>query len=71
VKQEWIANCQQHDIQLMEVGDDEGLITELQQTVKNVGLNEWVTGGDWSGALQWMEGKGEYHDDDCGRPDRL
>ena len=51
--------AQQHDIQLMNVDDDAGLIAEVRRVVNNVGPNEWITGGDWSGAIQWMEGKGE------------
>ncbi len=54
--------AQQHDIQLMEVDSDEGLVRELQRTVGNVGPNEWITGGDWSGAIQWMEGRGELEE---------
>ena len=51
--------AQQHDIQLMNVDSDKGLVEEIQRVVKNVGLNEWITGGDWSGAIQWMQGRGE------------
>ena len=51
--------AQQHDIQLMNVDNDEGIVKELQRVVNNVGPNEWITGGDWSGAIQWMEGRGE------------
>jgi len=51
--------AQQHDIMLMNVDDDEGLIEELRRVVDNVGPDEWITGGDWSGAIQWMEGRGE------------
>ncbi len=51
--------AQQHDIQLMHVDDDEGLVKELRRVVENVGPGEWITGGDWSGAIQWMEGRGE------------
>jgi len=51
--------AQQHDIMLMNVGDDEGLVRELRRVVDNVGPDEWITGGDWSGAIQWMEGRGE------------
>ncbi len=35
---------------------------ELQRTVRNVGPDEWITGGDWSGAIQWMEGRGELEE---------
>ena len=52
-------SAQQHDIQLMEIDSDEGLISELGRTVQNVGPGEWITGGDWSGAIQWNQGKGE------------
>jgi len=51
--------AQQHDIQLMNVGDDEGLVEELRRVVNNVGSDEWITGGNWSGAILWMAGKGE------------
>jgi predicted amidohydrolase YtcJ len=51
--------AQQHDIQLMDVDDDEGLVAELRRVVKNVGPGEWIIGGDWSGAIQWMQGRGE------------
>ncbi|MFC2165779.1 amidohydrolase [Acidobacteriota bacterium] len=51
--------AQQHDIQLMNVNDDDGLLKELQSVVENVGPDEWIMGGDWSGAIQWLEGKGE------------
>ncbi len=51
--------AQQFDVQLMNVENDEGLIKELRRVVDNVGPGEWITGGDWSGAIQWMAGKGE------------
>ena len=51
--------AQQHDIQLMNVSDDDGLVKELQRVVENVGQGEWITGGDWSGAILWMRGRGE------------
>ena len=51
--------AQQHDVQLMNVDENEGLVEELRRVVNNVGPNEWITGGDWSGAIQWMAGKGE------------
>ena len=51
--------AQQQDIQLMNVDDDAGLVKEIQRVVKNVGPDEWITGGDWSGAIQWMQGRGE------------
>ncbi len=51
--------AQQHDIQLMNVADDEGLVKEIQRVVENVGPGEWITGGDWSGALLWLQGRGE------------
>jgi len=51
--------AQQFDVQLMNVETDEGLIEELRRVVTNVGPDEWITGGDWSGAIQWMAGKGE------------
>jgi len=54
--------AQQQDIQLMEVDSDEGLRAELQRTVQNVGPDEWITGGDWSGALQWLDGRGELEE---------
>jgi predicted amidohydrolase YtcJ len=40
--------AQQHDVQLMEVGNNSGLMEELQRVAKNVGPGEWITGGDWS-----------------------
>jgi predicted amidohydrolase YtcJ len=52
-------SAQQHDIQLMNVGDDQGLVDEVKRVVANVGPGEWITGGDWSGALLWMQGRGE------------
>lgn len=54
--------AQQQDIQLMNVDDDAGLVAELSRVVENVGPNEWITGGDWSGAIQWLQGKGELDD---------
>jgi predicted amidohydrolase YtcJ len=51
--------AQQQDIQLMEVDDDAGLVRELERTVANIGPDEWITGGDWSGAIQWLQGRGE------------
>lgn len=51
--------AQQHDIQLMNVDEDDGLVKEIQRVVANVGPNEWIIGGDWSGAIQWMQGRGE------------
>jgi len=51
--------AQQYDIQLMNVDNDEGLVKEIQRVVKNVGPNEWIKGGDWSGAIHWMQGRGE------------
>ena len=66
--------AQQHDIMLMNVDNDEGLIKELKRVVPLVGEGEWITGGDWSGAIQWMAGKGEIEvDKDVKRwePDRL
>lgn len=52
-------SAQQHDIQLMNVADDAGLVNEIRRVVDNVGPDEWITGGDWSGAIQWLEGRGE------------
>ena len=52
-------SAQQHDIQLMDVSENEGLIRELKRVVKNVGKNEWITGGQWGGSSQWITGKGE------------
>ncbi len=52
-------SAQQHDIQLMHVANDDGLVQEIRRVVENVGPNEWITGGDWSGAIQWMQGRGE------------
>ncbi len=54
--------AQQYDIMLMNVDSDEGLLEELQRVVPFVGEGEWITGGDWSGAIQWMAGKGEISD---------
>jgi len=53
--------AQQHDIQLMNVDDNDGLVKELQRAVENVGPDEWITGGDWSGAIQWKQGRGELN----------
>ncbi|GEM_PF-729655 len=52
-------SAQQHDIQLMNVNENEGLIKEIKHVADNVGPDEWIIGGDWSGAIQWMQGKGE------------
>lgn len=61
-------SAQQHDIQLMNVNDDEGLRAELIRVVKNVGENEWIVGGDWSGAILWSESTGETGvDEDASR----
>jgi len=51
--------AQQHDILLMNVDNNDGLIKELKRVVPLVGKGEWITGGDWEGAIQWMAGKGE------------
>ena len=51
--------AQQHDIMLMNVDSDEGLLEELGRVAPLVGEGEWITGGDWSGAIQWMAGTGE------------
>jgi predicted amidohydrolase YtcJ len=51
--------AQQHDIMLMNVDSDEGLLEELRRVAPLVGVGEWITGGDWSGAIQWMAGTGE------------
>lgn len=51
--------AQQHDIMLMNVDNDEGLLEELKRVVPLVGDGEWITGGDWSGAIQWAAAKGE------------
>jgi predicted amidohydrolase YtcJ len=51
--------AQQHDIMLMNVDSDEGLLEELKRVVPLVGEGEWITGGDWSGAIQWAAAKGE------------
>lgn len=51
--------AQQHDIMLMNVDSDVGLREELSRVVPLVGEGEWITGGDWSGAIQWMAGTGE------------
>ncbi len=51
--------AQQQDIMLMNVDSDEGLLEELGRVVPRVGEGEWITGGDWSGAIQWMAGTGE------------
>ncbi len=51
--------AQQHDIMLMRVDSDEGLKTELRRVVPLVGEGEWITGGDWSGAILWAAAKGE------------
>jgi len=50
--------AQQHDIMLMNVEDNEGLILELERVVPLVGNGEWITGGNWSGAIQWLAGSG-------------
>ncbi len=66
-------SAQQHDIMLMNVGDNEGLVKEVRRAVKLLGKGEWITGGQWSGALQWEEGKGEIKKADKSRrwePDR-
>ena len=52
-------SAQQHDIMLMNVDDDEGLIKELKRVVPLVGDGEWITGGEWSGAILWEAAKGE------------
>ena len=51
--------AQQQDIMLMNVDSDVGLVEELERVVPLVGDGEWITGGDWSGAIQWMEGMGD------------
>ncbi|MFC2156547.1 amidohydrolase [Acidobacteriota bacterium] len=52
-------SAQQHDIQLMSVDSDEELLKELGRVIANLGDDEWITGGDWSGAIQWLQGRGE------------
>jgi len=56
-------SAQQQDIMLMNVDSDEGLLEELGRVVPLVGEGEWITGGDWSGAIQWLEGTGELHEE--------
>jgi len=56
--------AQQHDIMLMNVDSDEGLVEEVRRVVPLVGEGEWITGGDWSGAIQWMAGSGELNADE-------
>ncbi len=53
--------AQQHDIMLMNVDSDDGLLEELRRVVPLVGDGEWITGGDWSGAIQWLAGTGELN----------
>ncbi len=55
--------AQQHDIMLMNVDSDEGLLEELGRVVPLVGEGEWITGGEWSGAIQWMAGAGELNEE--------
>ncbi|MFC1529681.1 amidohydrolase [Gemmatimonadota bacterium] len=55
--------AQQHDIMLMNVDSDDGLVEELRRVVPLVGEGEWITGGDWSGAIQWLAGTGELDDE--------
>jgi len=55
--------AQQHDIMLMNVASDEGLLEELRRVVPLVGDGEWITGGDWAGAIQWMAGTGELDEE--------
>jgi len=55
--------AQQHDIMLMNVDSDEGLLEEIRRVVPLVGPGEWITGGDWSGAIQWLAGTGELSDE--------
>ncbi|MFC1492725.1 amidohydrolase [candidate division KSB1 bacterium] len=52
-------SAQQHDIMLMNVDTDEGLAEEVRRVVSLVGEGEWITGGQWSGAIQWEAGKGD------------
>jgi predicted amidohydrolase YtcJ len=66
--------AQQHDIMLMNVANDEGLLEELRRVVPLVGDGEWITGGDWSGAIQWLAGSGELNEEgpvDRWEPDRF
>ena len=66
--------AQQHDIMLMNVDSDEGLLEELRRVVPLVGEGEWITGGEWSGAIQWMAGTGELNAEgvsDRWEPNRL
>jgi len=56
------------------VDNNEGLIKELERVVPLVGEGEWITGGDWSGAIQWMAGKGDIKELKRGKrwePDRF
>ena len=64
--------AQQHDIMLMNVDSDAGLVEEVGRIVEIVGPGEWITGGAWSGAIQWMEGLGEIEaaSTDRWEPDR-
>ncbi|NKB88681.1 MAG: amidohydrolase family protein [Acidobacteria bacterium] len=64
--------AQQHDIMLMNVDSNEGLADEVARIVDIVGPGEWITGGDWAGAIQWMEGLGEIEaaSTDRWEPDR-
>ncbi|MCP4727763.1 MAG: amidohydrolase [bacterium] len=52
-------SAQQHDIMLMNVDTDDGLAEEVRRVVPLVGEGEWITGGQWSGAIQWEAGKGD------------
>lgn len=64
---------QQHDIMLMNVENNDGLLKELKRVVPLVGDGEWITGGSWSGAIQWLAGSGDIAELDKNKrwePDR-
>jgi len=52
-------SAQQHDIMLMNVDSNEGLVNELKRVTSLIGTGEWITGGDWSGAILWENALGE------------
>lgn len=55
-------SAQQHDIMLMNVDTDEGLIAELERVTELIGDGEWISGGNWSGAILWENALGEISD---------
>jgi predicted amidohydrolase YtcJ len=47
-------SAQQHDIDLMPVSDEDGLVDEVARMVGLLDEGEWITGGRWDGHRIWQ-----------------